>query len=304
MHHFSFERNLVRATLMTSAAVAVGLAWFGVAAAASPSEPSKVSLWTGPAPVGDGRVERSDTTITVYRAPSKTDAPAVVICPGGGYVGWMIEPEGHEIARWLTRHGIAGVVLPYRLPKGRPRVPLLDAQRTVRVIRFNAKSWGIDPKRVGIMGFSAGGHVAATAATHFDAGDPKAADSIDHLSCRPDFAILIYPVITMGEKTHAGSKEQLLGAHPSPKMVTLFSNETQVTDATPPMFLAHAKNDSTVAPENSRMMYQALRTHQVSAEYLELPSGGHGLDGYRGPMWEAWRARLLDWLAAEKIVRP
>ena len=241
-------------------------------------------------------------TITVYPVPGKTDAAAVVICPGGGYGRLVSGPEGHGIAQWLNRHGIAGVVLEYRMPKGKAFVPLRDAQRAIRTVRFNAKQWGIDPGRVGIIGFSAGGHLAATAATHFDGGDPQATDRVSRLSCRPDFAVLVYPVITMSGKSHSNSKANLLGPDPKPEMVALFSAEKQVTDKTPPVFLAHAKDDTLVVPDNSRMMYEALRAHGVAAEYLELPSGGHGLNGYQGPMWEAWQARSLEWLAAQKIV--
>ena len=169
-------------------------------------------------------------------------------------------------------------------------------------VRFNAKAWGIDPARIGIIGFSAGGHLASTAGTHFDAGDPKATDPVNRVSCRPDFAILIYPVVTMGEKGHGGSKANLLGRDPKPEMVDLFSNEKQVTDKTPPMFLAHAKDDTVVAPDNSRMLYEALKAHKVPAEYLELPSGGHGLNGYKGPMWDAWQTKSLEWL--ERLERP
>ncbi|MCE5267189.1 MAG: alpha/beta hydrolase [Planctomycetaceae bacterium] len=271
-------------------------------AATTESQTQKVNLWHGRAPVGDGKFEAVDTAISVYPVRGKTSAPAVVICPGGGYVALSMEPEGHGIARWLNRHGIAGVVLEYRMPNGRPLVPLLDAQRAIRTVRANAKTWGIDPGRVGILGFSAGGHLASTAATHFDAGEPKATDPIDRLSCRPDFAILVYPVITMGDKTHAGSKASLLGPNPSPAMVELFSNERQVTDRTPPMFLAHAKDDTTVVPDNSRMMCEALRAHHVPAEYLELPYGQHGLNGFKGPMWDAWQTKSLEWLATQRLL--
>jgi len=200
----------------------------------------------------------------------------------------------------LNQHGIAGIVLEYRLPHGRAFVPLLDAQRAIRTVRFNANAWGIDPGQIGILGFSAGGHLASTAGTHFDGGDPQAADPIDRVSCRPDFAVLVYPVVTLGAKGHGGTRSNLLGNNPKPEMVDLFSNEKQVTDKTPPMFLAHAKDDTLVPPENSRMLYEALKAHKVPAEYLELPSGGHGLNGYQGPMWDAWQAKSLEWLAALK----
>jgi acetyl esterase/lipase len=168
--------------------------------------------------------------------------------------------------------------------------------------RANAEAWKLDPQRMGIMGFSAGGHLASTAGTHFDAGNPKATDAIDRVSCRPDFMVLIYPVITMGDKTHLGSKRNLLGADPTAESVTLFSNETQVTNDTPPAFLAHAKDDKVVVPDNSHMFHQALRAHGIASEYLELPSGGHGLSGYRGPMWDAWQTGALRWLASQEVI--
>ena len=273
-----------------------------VAAEAAAPGGEKLSLWSEQAPIGDGKSEAANATITVYRAPDKTDAAAVVICPGGGYGGLVVGPEGHGIARWLNQHGVAGIVLEYRLPKGRPFVPLSDAQRAIRTVRSHAKQWGVAPDRIGIIGFSAGGHLASTAATHFDGGDAKASDPIERVSCRPDFAILIYPVITMGEKTHGGSKTNLLGRDPKPELVELFSNEKQVTAKTPPMFLAHAKNDKLVVPDHSQMMYEALKAHHVAAEYLELPSGGHGLNGYKGPMWDAWQAKSLEWLKSQKFL--
>ncbi len=302
MYHLPSLPNNFRCTSLLTAVVAVVLAGALSAAQAASPEAKKLSLWSGQAPVGEGKFETANTTITVYPAPGKTDTAAVVICPGGGYAGLAVVPEGHGIARWLNRHGIAGIVLEYRMPQARSLVPLLDAQRAIRTVRYNAKAWGIDPGRVGIMGFSAGGHLASTAATHFDGGDPKAADPIERLSCRPDFAILIYPVITMGVKTHGGSKANLLGRDPKPEMVERFSNEKQVTDKTPPMFLAHAQDDKVVVPDNSQMMYDALRAHGVAAEYLMLSRGGHGLNGYKGPMWDAWQSKSLAWLAKQTIL--
>lgn len=292
----SFKRSLF-------AALAVTVVWAAsMAGYAAPADAEKRPLWSGPVPVGDGTTEASNASITVHLAAEKPNGASVVICPGGGYRGLVVGPEGHGIAQWLNRHGIAGIVLEYRLPNGRPHVPLLDAQRAIRTVRANAKQWGLDPHRIGIMGFSAGGHLASTAAVHFDGGDPKAADLIDRVSCRPDFAVLIYPVITMGEKTHGGSKTNLLGPNPEPKLVDFFSNEKQVTRATPPIFLAHAKDDNKVPPEHSRMMYEALRAQHVPAELLELPSGGHGLNHYSGPMWDAWQKRSLEWLAEQGII--
>jgi len=225
-----------------------------------------------------------------------------VICPGGGYGGLVTGAEGHGIAQWLNAHGITGVVLEYRLPKGNAFVPLLDAQRAIRTVRSRAKEWGIDPQRIGIIGFSAGGHLASTAGTHFDAGDPKSADAIEQVSCRPDFMILVYPVISMGAKGHQGSRNNLLGKDAKPDLVELFSNEKRVTAQTPPAFLAHALDDRVVPPDNSKMFYDALLASGVEAKYLELPSGGHGLNGYKGPMWDAWQAQSLEWLATRKVI--
>jgi len=267
------------------------------------ADPQRIPLWNGRAPVGDGKFQEEESWITVHR-PAKGNGAAIVICPGGGYGGLVTGAEGHGIARWLNAHGITGVVLEYRLPAGRPFVPLLDAQRTLRTVRANAKQWGVDPSRVGIMGFSAGGHLASTAGTHFDDGDPNAADSVDHMGCRPDFVILIYPVITMGEKTHQGSKNNLLGKPASPKLVELFSNEKQVTAQTPPTFLAHARDDKPVPPVHSKAFYEALQAEKIPSQYLELPSGGHGLNGYKGPMWDAWQEKSLAWLAHLKFIPP
>lgn len=165
-----------------------------------------------------------------------------------------------------------------------------------------AGQWKIDPKRIGIIGFSAGGHLASTAGTHFDEGKPGAADPIERASSRPDFMLLVYAVITMSEKGSALTRNNLLGREPTPALLDLFSNEKQVTDQTPPAFLAHAVDDKSVSPENSRMFLAALKAYHVAAEYLELPSGGHGLNGLKGPMWEAWQIKSLQWLAAQKLI--
>lgn len=266
------------------------------------AKPEKIGLWNNRAALGDGKFEEKEVWITLHR-PEKPNGTAIVICPGGGYGGVVVGPEGHGIATWLNRHGITGVVLEYRLPAGRSFVPLLDAQRAIRTVRANAKAWNLEPDRIGIMGFSAGGHLASTAGTHFDAGEADAADPVQRVSCRPDFMILVYPVITMGEKTHGGSRHNLLGKNPDAKLVELFSNEKQVNAKTPPAFLAHAKDDGPVPPINSKTFYDALKANQVQAEYLELPSGGHGLNGYKGPMWDAWQTRSLAWLAEMKLVK-
>lgn len=270
--------------------------------AAADDEGQRTALWQGHAPVGDGKCEDAEAWVTVHRA-EKPNGTAIIICPGGGYGTLVSGPEGHGIADWLNQHGITGVVLEYRLPKGRPYVPLADAGRALRFVRARAKEWAIEPTKIGIMGFSAGGHLASTAATHFDEGDRNAADPIDRVSCRPDFVILVYPVIAMGQKiTHQGSQNNLLGKDPSPMLIEHFSNEKRVTTRTPPTFLAHALDDKPVPPENSKAFYEALLAHKVPARYVELSSGGHGLNGYKGPMWDKWQADSLAWLAELKFI--
>ncbi len=260
------------------------------------AKPARIALWGGRAPTAPGVPGEGEAFLTVHAAPQPR-GPAIVICPGGGYGGLVTGAEGHGIAAWLNRHGITGAVLEYRLPSGRSEVPLLDAQQALRTLRARAAEWKCDPHRIGILGFSAGGHLASTAATHFDAGDPAANDPVAKSSCRPDFAILVYPVISMtSDFTHQGSKRNLLGANPTAELVRRFSNELQVTDRTPPTFLAHALDDKPVPPDNSRVFHEALRKHNIPSRYLELPSGGHGLNGYKGPMWDAWQTESLAWL--------
>jgi acetyl esterase/lipase len=247
-------------------------------------------LWKGDAPEGNGKFSDSSKAKLTVHLPEQPNGAAIVICPGGGYGGLVTKGEGHGIAAWLNAQGIAGIVLEYRLPAGRPYVPLLDAQQAIRTVRANASAWKIDPKKVGIIGFSAGGHLAATAATHFTPEN------------RPDFAILIYPVITMSIGTHGGSKKNLLGATPSEELANFFSNEKQVTKDTPPTFLAHALDDKAVPIENSRLFHQACQAKGVPSKLLELPNGGHGLNGYKGPSWEAWQKQSLEWLRDQKFV--
>jgi acetyl esterase/lipase len=303
MHCLNLSHSLSRA--FRRATVISSLVLISVTFGEEPkaAAPEKIALWSGSAPIGDGQSEAAGPSITVHRpAAEKANGAAMVICPGGGYGGLVVGAEGHGIAQWLVQHGITGIVLEYRLPKGRSSVPLLDAQRAIRTARSKAADWKIDTNRIGIIGFSAGGHLASTAATHFDEGNAQAEDPIERLSCRPDFAILVYPVVSMGPLGHGGSRRNLLGSDPSEELIEKFSNEKQVTDRTPPIFLTHALNDKVVVPENSRMLYEALKKHRVATEYLELPEGGHGLNGYKGPMWDAWQTKSLAWLAMLKII--
>lgn len=265
------------------------------ATALEPGKPEKFPLWAGDAPIGGGAVAPSTASITVH-LPQKPNGSAMVICPGGGYGGLVAGAEGHGIATWLNTHGITGVVLEYRLPKGNSFLPLADAQRAIRTTRAHAQEWSLKPDKIGIIGFSAGGHLASTAGTHFTDGDASAQDPVEKVSCRPDFMVLIYPVVTMGKGTHGGSKRNLLGENPSEEAVLHFSNELQVTSRTPPAFLAHALNDTVVPPEHSSKFHEAMQNAKLPSKYLELPTGGHGLNGYKGPMWEAWQTQSLEWL--------
>ncbi len=261
----------------------------------SAAEPETISLWNRKAPIGNGEFSDEDPQLFVYR-PEKPNGTAIVICPGGGYGGLAIQPEGHGIARWLNKHGITGVVLKYRLPKGRTKVPLTDALRAIRITRHRAMEWKLNQNRIGVIGFSAGGHLASTCATQFETADPRQEDPIQRLTSRPNFAILIYPVITMGEHTHGGSRRNLLGPEPTPELIRSMSSELRVNGRTCPTFLAHAIDDKPVPPINSRLFHQAMQRQGVPSKYLELLNGGHGLNGYKGPSWDAWQKQSLEWL--------
>ncbi len=259
-------------------------------------------LWNGDAPEGDGKFSDSSKAKLTVHLPDNPNGAAIVICPGGGYGGLVTKGEGHGIAAWLNAHGIAGIVLEYRLPAGRPYVPLLDAQRALRTVRANAAKWKIDAKKVGIIGFSAGGHLASTATVHFDLGEGKTTDPIARESSRPDFSILIYPVISMDVGVHRGSKKNLMGETPAAGLPEYFSTQKHVKASTPPSFLAHAIDDKVVDIENSRMFYAAQQKAGLPARLVELPSGGHGLNGYKGPSWDKWQAESLLWLKELKVI--
>lgn len=275
------------------------------ASADSPPDPG-VPLWNGPAPLSHGSAPDDTPRLEVYLpAKAARPAPAIVICPGGGYSGLATVHEGKNEAEWFQARGVAAFVLIYRLPsKGyRHPVPLLDAQRAVRQVRSRAADWNVDPAKVAVMGFSAGGHLASTLATHFDPGDPKAVDPVDRQGCRPDFAVLVYPVITLQVKgvTHEGSKLNLLGPNPDPALVTSLSSETQVTPRTPPTLLVHAEDDHAVPIENSRLMLAALQKAGVPCELQGYPHGGHGF-GFGPEQLNAppgWLENAYDWLQAQ-----
>jgi acetyl esterase/lipase len=274
----------------------------GVASLQAETPVIQMPLWKGDAPEGDGKFSDSSKAKLTIHLPEQPNGAAMVICPGGGYGGLVTKGEGHGIAAWLNAHGIVGIVLEYRLPAGRPYVPLLDAQRAIRTVRANASQWKIDSKKVGIIGFSAGGHLASTATVHFDLGEGKTTDPVARESSRPDFSILIYPVISMEEGVHRGSKKNLMGENPAAGLPDYFSSQKHVKADTPPSFLAHAVDDKVVPIENSRMFYEAQKKAGRPARLVELPNGGHGLNGYKGPSWDKWQAESLLWLKEIKVL--
>jgi acetyl esterase/lipase len=237
--------------------------------------------------------------------PAKRNAngQAVIICPGGGYAYLAYNWEGTDVAKLLNAKGITAIVLKYRLPNSKSNInptlsPLMDAKRAMRIVRANAAKWNIQKNDIGIMGFSAGGHLASTLATHFDEGDASSKDSIEQQSSRPDFAVLIYPVITMNKGfTHMGSRTNLLGNDPDSALVNLYSNELQVTKQTPPTFLVHATDDKTVPVENSLRFYEAVKNNGVPVEMHIFPHGGHGFGLALGKgELEDWTNLLVAWM--------
>ena len=242
----------------------------------------------------------SRPTLTAFLPPKdKANGTAVVICPGGGYVHLAIGHEGYEIARLLNEWGIAAFVLKYRLPSDQIMIdkkigPLQDAQRAIQMVRENAAAWGVDPARVGIMGFSAGGHLASTAGTHFT---KLVIDNQAGISVRPDFMILLYPVITFADSiSHHGSRDNLIGPSLTPENIKEYSNEWQVTALTPPTFLVHAEDDHAVPVVNSLHFYEALQSNKVPSELHIYPKGGHGFGLHNPTTKDQWSDRLKNWL--------
>ncbi|HEX7844291.1 MAG TPA: alpha/beta hydrolase [Chitinophagaceae bacterium] len=242
-------------------------------------------------------------TLTRF-SPAKPNGISIIICPGGGYSRLAIDHEGVEVARALNQQGITAFVLKYRLPNDTIMMdksvgPLQDAQQAIRTVRMQAAAWGLNPARIGIMGFSAGGHLAATAATHFTS--LADATSKDTVSVRPDFAVLIYPVISFNDSiAHKGSKTNLIGKNPSAEKVKLFSNELQVAKNTPPVFLVHAGDDGTVPVENSIRFYQACIQNKVPVEMHLYPKGGHGFGLHNKTTDDKWFERLLNWISSSQ----
>jgi acetyl esterase/lipase len=278
---------------------------------AVPSSPpnTEFPLWTGDAPGALGKDVHDIPTLTPYfPPPGESTSAAFIICPGGGYAS-LAPHEGSHYARWLSEQGIAGFVLKYRLGSNGYRHPsmLLDVQRAIRYVRRNAAEWKLDPNHVGVMGSSAGGHLASTALTHFDSGNPNAADPVDRFSSRPDLGILCYPVITMGENTHGGSRRNLLGDNANAELIELLSNERQVSSQTPPVFIFHTVDDSAVKVENAMEFAAALRRHNVSFELHLYPKGAHGM-GLGSAQWDPknrheWTRECSRWLKEQGFGR-
>jgi len=263
------------------------------------TQSTPIALWPGGAPNAVGKEPQDIPTITPFVVKQDVPVAAVVICPGGGYSHLSDIKEGSDVAKWLNSLGISAFVLKYRLGM-RYHQPnqLLDAARALRTVRENAKQWNIDPNRIGILGFSAGGHLASTLGTHFEAGKADAPDEIDRVSSRPDLMILIYPVITMGELTHKGSRTNLFGDDGTPELVKLYSNELHVTAETPPTFLVHSVADPAVPVANSLMFADALRKAKVPFEIHLYERGPHGFGMAPGdPVLSTWTQRCAAWLA-------
>lgn len=272
-----------------------------------PTPPAPLLLWPQGAPGALGSADEDKPAITVYLPSANPTKTGVVVAPGGGYQHLAMEKEGFAIARWLNQHGIAAFVLRYRLgPQYHHPTELGDAQRAIRYVRAHAAEYGIEKERVGMWGFSAGGHLTATTGTQFDAGHPDAADPIDHESSRPQFLILAYPVITlMDPYAHTGSRKYLLGDNPDPALVTAMSAETRVTADTPPTFLFTTTDDKTVPVMNSVMFYEALVKAGVPVEMHIFQHGAHGAGlAANNPDLSLWPSLVIKWMRERGYAAP
>lgn len=245
-------------------------------------------------------------TLELWPAPEdKRNGAAVVVCPGGGYRVLADGHEGTDIARWLNDNGITAIILRYRMHPYRHPVPMHDVQRALRTARANAKKWSIDPERIGVLGFSAGGHLASTAVTHFAAAHEDAEDPVERVSSRPNFGVLVYPVISLRiPTTHKGSRHNLLGPEPDGALVALMSNDEQVNEKTPPTFLVHSKDDKAVPIKNSELFLAALKKHGVPGRLTVFETGGHGYGLGRSAEHEtsAWPAQCIAWLGEQGLL--
>ncbi len=296
------ERVLIMALLVACACIGADAARPFVA----PPEGTEVlPLWPGGTKDKPAAEDLYEPTLAVFPAPADTaTGAAVIVCPGGGYGGLAIDYEGYEVAQMFNRNGVSAFVLRYRVAPWRHPAPLNDAQRAVRIVRSRAAEWGIRPDRIGMLGFSAGGHLVSTAGTHFDNGTPDAKEPVDRVGCRPDFLFLIYPVITFKSPVgHAGSGKNLLGENPDPALVDLLANDEQVTPQTPPSFLVHSYADSAVPAENSIQFYLALRRAGVPAEMHLYEKGEHGYGMGKGdPVLSTWPGHAIDWMKTRGLL--
>ncbi len=268
--------------------------------------PRTERLWNGPAPGAKGKSPEDVPELIFYLpAPQQATGTAIVVCPGGGYRALAMDHEGHQVARYLTARGIAAVIVKYRLgPRYRHPAPLQDALRAIRVVRSRAAALGVRPDRIGIMGFSAGGHLASSAATLFDHPDGRVPDGLESVSSRPDFAVLGYPVIVFGgDVTHRGSQTHLLGEDAPPELVARLSTDRQVSDATPPTFLFHTSEDQAVPPQNSIAFYLALKRAGVPAELHIYEKGSHGVGlAPHDRELSTWPERLIGWMRGRGLL--
>jgi acetyl esterase/lipase len=259
-------------------------------------------LWPEGAPGALGTAPEDRPKITIYRAPAASaNGAAIVVCPGGGYRTLASDHEGKQVAEWLNALGVSAFVLQYRVgPRYHHPAPLQDAQRALRLVRARAKEFGVDPSRVGILGFSAGGHLAATTGTHFDDGRPDAPDPVERMGSRPDFMVLGYPVMSMTAAfAHRGSVQNLIGDPPDPKLAEDLSNELRVTARTPPAFLFHTADDASVPVENSLVFVQALHQAGVPVELHVFPKGRHGVGlAPSDPVLSQWPGLCAAWMRA------
>jgi len=271
------------------------------------AQEKEMPLWANGAPGAKGQKPVDIPTITPFLVQKENNTKAaIVICPGGGY-GGLAQHEGKTYAQFLQKHGINSFVLKYRLGSAGYRHPimLMDAARAIRTVRTKSSEWNIDPKKIGIMGSSAGGHLTSTMITHFDNGDPKARDLIDRASSRPDIGILCYPVITMGEFTHRGSKRNLLGDNPPEELVDLLSSEKQVKKNTPPTFIWHTMEDRAVPVENSLLFTSALRKSKIPFSLHIYQKGRHGIGLADKPPFKnvhPWAKDLVFWLTEQGFI--
>lgn len=264
-----------------------------------------VTLWPEGAPLATASEGEAHIPVVYKYLPKTPTGTAIVVCPGGGYGGLALDHEGEQIAQWLNANGIAAFVLRYRhAPLYQHPVPRMDVQRAIRTVRHHAAAWGINPERIGVLGFSAGGHLTATAATQFHASDPKAGDAIDAESARPDFAAPIYPVISMREEWgHLGSRNNLLGPDPAQALKDEMSLETQVTKETPPIFIAFTTEDTVVPVKNGLAFYEACVANGVPVEMHLFEKGRHGLGlGVVDLPFKQWPDLFLAWLKNRELL--